>query len=151
MKQCCAKYARTTRFLSLLHEASQRAFGDDVHWLLVQHFFSLFAQFKTAIKSHDNYVFLYPFSSMAISPQNNEKNVFYTGKLYGLTGMTGSLCFILHASKVESREAFLVGAVKVKLRPGQEDFCCCHLTFSDGIMQGGVTTVVLKIPNATNS
>ena len=24
---------------------------------------------------------------MAISPQNNEKNVFYTGKLYGLTGM----------------------------------------------------------------
>ena len=25
---------------------------------------------------------------MAISPQNNENTVFYTGKLYGLTGMT---------------------------------------------------------------
>ena len=35
-------------------------------------------------------VFLDPFSNMAISyaPQNNgEKKVFYTGKLYGLTGM----------------------------------------------------------------
>ena len=135
-----------------MHEASQCAFGDDVHWLLVQQFFTLFAQFKTTTKSHENYVFLYPFSSMAMYPPKiMKKNVFYTGKLYGLTGMTGSLCFILHASKVESREAFLVGAVKVKLRPGQEDFCCCHLTFSDGIMQGGVTTVVLKIPNATNS
>ena len=27
---------------------------------------------------------------MAISPQNNEKTVFYTGKLYGLTGMDKS-------------------------------------------------------------
>ena len=63
------------RFLSLLHQASQCEFGDGVHRLL-----------KTTIKSHENYVFLYPFSSMAISPQNNEKNVFYTGKLYGLTG-----------------------------------------------------------------
>ena len=52
-----------------------------------QQFFSIFAQFKTTTKSHENYVFLYPFSSMAISPQNNEKIVFYTGKLYGLTGM----------------------------------------------------------------
>ena len=25
---------------------------------------------------------------MAISPQNNEETVFYTGKLYGLTGMS---------------------------------------------------------------
>jgi len=50
-------------------------------------FNSLFAQFKTTTKSHENYVFLYPFSSIAISPQNNEKPVFYTGKLYGLTGM----------------------------------------------------------------
>ena len=47
-----------------------------------------FAQFKTTTKFHENYVFLYPFSSMAISPQNNEKHVFYTGKLYGLTGMS---------------------------------------------------------------
>ena len=54
------------RFPSLLHKASQCEFGDGVHRLLV---------------------FLYPFSSMAISPQNNEKNVFYAGKLYGLTGM----------------------------------------------------------------
>ena len=46
-----------------------------------------FAQLKTTAKSHENYAFLYPFSNMAISPQNNEKNVFYTGKLYGLTGM----------------------------------------------------------------
>ena len=55
--------------------------------LLVQPFFNLFAQFKTTTKSHKKYVFLYPFSNMAISPQNNEKSVFYTGKLYGLTGM----------------------------------------------------------------
>ena len=31
--------------------------------------FSVFAQFKTT-KSHENDVFQYPFSSMAISPQN---------------------------------------------------------------------------------
>ena len=74
------------RFLSLLQEASQCAFGDGVHWLLVWQFFSLFAQFKTT-KSHENYVFLYPFSSMPIFLQNNEKRVFYTGKLYGLTSM----------------------------------------------------------------
>ena len=35
-------------------------------------FNSLFAQFKTTIKTHENYVFLYPFSSMVISPQNND-------------------------------------------------------------------------------
>ena len=58
-----------------------------MHQLLVQQFFSLFAQFK----SHENYVFLYLFSSMAISPQNNEETVFYTGKLYGLTGMLNIL------------------------------------------------------------
>ena len=57
-----------TRFFSLLHQASQCAFGDAMHQLLVQQFFSLFAQIKTTTKSHENYVFLYPFSSMAISP-----------------------------------------------------------------------------------
>ena len=46
----------------------------------------LFAQFKTT-KSHENYVFLYPFSNMAISPQNYDFFIFYTAKLYGLTGM----------------------------------------------------------------
>ena len=75
------------RFLSLLHLASQCAFDDGVCQLFIQQFFSLFAQFKTTTKSHENYVFLHPFSSMAISPWNNEKTVFYTGKLYGLTGM----------------------------------------------------------------
>ena len=50
--------------------------------------FSIFLlSFKTPTKSHENYVFLYPFSNMAISCQNDEKTVFYTGKLYGLTGM----------------------------------------------------------------
>ena len=49
-------------------------------------FFNLFAQFKTTTKSHENYVFLYPFSHMTMSPQDNEKDVFYAGKLYGLTG-----------------------------------------------------------------
>ena len=34
------------RFLSILHQASQCAFGDGVHWL----FFSLFAQFKNSNK-----------------------------------------------------------------------------------------------------
>ena len=56
----------------------------------------LFAPFYTTTKSHETYVFLYPFSNMAISPQNNEKNVFYTGKLYGLTGMGVSVvCLVL--------------------------------------------------------
>ena len=50
-------------------------------------FSSLFAQFKTTTKSQANYVFLYPFSNMAISSHNNAKTVFYTSKLYGLTGM----------------------------------------------------------------
>ena len=75
------------RFLSLLHWASQCAFGNGMCWLHIQQFFNLFAQFKTTTKSYENYLFLYPFSNMTISPQNNEKNVFYTGKLYGLTGM----------------------------------------------------------------
>ena len=47
----------------------------------VNSFFSLFAQFKTTRKSHENYVFLYPFSNMAISPQNNDFFIFYSGKL----------------------------------------------------------------------
>ena len=73
-------------FFSLVHLASQCAFGDGVCRLLVWQCFNLFAQFKTTTKSHENYVFLYPFSKMAIS-LHNEKTVFYTGKLYGLTGM----------------------------------------------------------------
>ena len=48
-------------------------------------FFSLF---KTKTKFHENYVFRYPFSSMAISPQNSDNKKNYTGKLYGLTGMS---------------------------------------------------------------
>ena len=50
--------------------------------------FNLFAQFKTT-KSHENYAFLYPFFSKAISPPplQNVKTEFYTSKLYGLTGM----------------------------------------------------------------
>ena len=75
------------RVLSLLHWASSCAFGDVTCLLLVQQFFSLFAQFKTTTISHENYVFLYPFSNMAISPQINEFFLFYIGKLYGLTGM----------------------------------------------------------------
>ena len=59
------------RFLGPLHSASQCAFGDGVRQLLVWQFFSLLAQFKTATKSHESYVFLYPFSNMVISPQNN--------------------------------------------------------------------------------
>ena len=52
--------------------------------------FNSFSVFLLGLKQQQNLikiVFLYPFSGMAISPQNNEKNVFYTGKLYGLTGM----------------------------------------------------------------
>ena len=37
-------------------------------------------------------VFLYPFSNKAISPENNEQTVFYTGKLYGLAGMYQAQC-----------------------------------------------------------
>ena len=64
------------RFLNLLYKASQCAFGDSKCRLLIQQFFSLFAQFKTT-KSHENYVFLYPFSNMAIFlPPNNKKMYF---------------------------------------------------------------------------
>ena len=88
------------RFLSLWRWASECAFGDGMCQLLIQQFFSLFAQFKTITKSHENYVFLYPFYIMAISPQINEKSVFYTGKLYGLTGMILSAASaILNSSK----------------------------------------------------
>ena len=66
-------------------------FGNGMHQLLIRQFFSLSAQFKTTTKSHENYVFLYPFSNMAIFPQNNEKTVLYTSKLYGLTGMLSTL------------------------------------------------------------
>ena len=59
------------RFLSLSHSASQCAFGDGVCQLLVRQFFSHFAQFKTTTKSPVNYVFLYPFCYMVISPKNN--------------------------------------------------------------------------------
>ena len=83
----CLQISLPTRFLSLLHLASQCAFGNGVCRLLVRQFFNLFAQFKTG-KSHENYVFLYPFSSKAISPEHNEQTVFYTSKLYGLAGMT---------------------------------------------------------------
>ena len=49
--------------------------------------FSVFLHsLKQQQKSHENYVFLYPFSSLAISTQNDERK-FYTGKLCGLTGM----------------------------------------------------------------
>ena len=41
--------------------------------LLVWQFFSLFAQFKTKTKSHENYVFLYPFSKIAMSPKIMKK------------------------------------------------------------------------------
>ena len=40
--------------------------------LLIQQFYNRFAHFKITTKSHENYVFLYPFSNMAISPQNND-------------------------------------------------------------------------------
>ena len=65
-----------TRFLSLLHLASQCAFGNDMCWLVVQQFFNLFAQFKTT-KSHENYVFLYPFSTTAICPPNNDLFIYF--------------------------------------------------------------------------
>ena len=65
------KISLLMRFLSLLLQASQCASGNGVCRLLVQQFFSLFAQFYTTTKSHETYVFLYPFSNMAISPQNN--------------------------------------------------------------------------------
>ena len=64
------------RFPSLLHKASQCAFGDGVCRLLVLQFLNLFAQLKTTTKSHENYVFLYPFSCMAIPPKIMKKKYF---------------------------------------------------------------------------
>ena len=49
-------------------------------------FKNLFAKYKTT-KSHENYVFLYPFFSVAIFARNNDFLKFYTSKLDGLTGM----------------------------------------------------------------
>ena len=48
-----------------------------MHWLLIRQFFSLFAQFKTTTKSHENYVFLYSFSSMAIYPPKIMKKLYF--------------------------------------------------------------------------
>ena len=45
--------------------------------LLIRQFFNPFAQFKTTTKSHENYVFLYPFSNMAISPKILRKKTLY--------------------------------------------------------------------------
>ena len=93
-KQCCVKYACATSNLTSNKISEPIALGQSeciwqwhICWLLIWQFFNLFAQFKTTTKSRENYVFLYPFSNMAISPQNNDKTVFYTSKLYGLTGM----------------------------------------------------------------
>ena len=52
--------------------------------------FDWFSIFLLSLKQQQNLikiVFLYPFSSLAISPQNNEFFKFYTSKLYGFTGM----------------------------------------------------------------
>ena len=57
-----------------------------VSQLLIQQFFSLFAQFKTT-KSYENYVSVSIFQYGHIPPKIMKKHVFYTGKLYGLTGM----------------------------------------------------------------
>ena len=38
--------------------------------------FSVFLLFKTTTQSHENYVFLYPFSSVAISPKITKKLYF---------------------------------------------------------------------------
>ena len=51
-------------------------FGDGVCRLLVQQFLNLFAQFKTTAKSHENFVSLYPFSHMDISPKIMKKMYF---------------------------------------------------------------------------
>ena len=64
------------RFLSLLHWVSKCTFTDGICQLLIQQFFRLFASFKTT-KSHENYVFLYPFSSMVISAQNNDFFIYF--------------------------------------------------------------------------
>ena len=52
--------------------------------------FNSFSVFLLSLKQKQNLMkitfFLYPFSNMAISPQNKEENVFYSSKLYGLSG-----------------------------------------------------------------
>ena len=61
--------------------------------------FSVF--FFLSLKQQQNLmkiVFLSPFfSNMAISPQNNEKNLLYTGKLYGLTYIYMCSCPLTNA------------------------------------------------------
>ena len=61
-------------------------FGDGICQLFVQQFFGLFAQFKKYKKCHENYVFLYPFSIMTISPQIMIKNLFAWLDRYMLPG-----------------------------------------------------------------
>ena len=55
------------------------------------------------------------FSNMAMSPQNNEKNVFYTRKLYGLKSM-----FCLPASCLTIRPDLLTSCH----RHGKNGFVC---------------------------
>ena len=71
-KQCCAKYTNLKSdfwrdFLAYCTRPVSVHFGNGVCQLLVWRFLNLFAQFKATTKSHENYVFLYPFSNMAIS------------------------------------------------------------------------------------
>ena len=51
------------RFLSLGQSACVWRWHVAMCQLLVQQFFNLFYEFKTTRKSHENYVFLYPFSN----------------------------------------------------------------------------------------
>ena len=79
---------------------------------------------------------------MAISPQNNEETVFYTGKLYGLTGMaSGQMYQLLFCStgsqkKEEEKSAAQRGretervCVCVCSRWGREQGVCCYSSSS---------------------
>ena len=74
-----------TRFLSLLHLASQCAFGDGMCRLLVQQ-----SNFLLSLKQQNLMKIMFScihFPIWSYPPKIMKKTVFYTAKLYGLTGM----------------------------------------------------------------
>ena len=75
-----------TRFLSLLHWASQCAFGDGMCRLHVQQFFSLLLSLKQQSLMKILFSCIH-FLIWPYPPKNYDFILFYTSKLYGLTGM----------------------------------------------------------------
>ena len=93
-KQCCAKYAYMCNFKSHFQQDFLAYCTGPVRVHLAMAYvgcsFDSFSVFLLSLKQQQNVFSCIHFPIWPYPPQNNEKNVFYTSKLYGLTGMTVS-------------------------------------------------------------